>query len=163
MYTGLAMRQERSVRENSIREILNAKKGYAIVRNNKGKKVGLQGKRIEIRKKRRIPEGTIESLLPVIQRTLIDFPEILPPKQGFWGELKENAPYTEEEAVNLLRRHGNSVEETTAEVINRVLKLSGKNPASLDEGVIQTFFNLLEEEVYTLYIKTTETTFRGKK
>ncbi|GAF87695.1 unnamed protein product, partial [marine sediment metagenome] len=60
------------------------------------------------------------SLFPLaegaIRRT---YPQLLNPDGlDFWTTLKEEADFTEEKAVCLLRRHGYSVERTTREVVN---------------------------------------------
>lgn len=106
------------------------------------------------RRKKIPPEGTIESLFPVLQRAFIDYPQILSSDSDFWTKVAEQAKYTEEGAVNLLRRHGYSVKETSEEVVDRMLMLSGVR--GVEEEDRETLIGYVEKEIHHLYIATTE-------
>lgn len=111
------------------------------------KNIGERGKKIP-------PEGTIESLFPVLQRAFIDYSQILSPDSDFWTKVAEQAEYTEEQAVNLLRRHGYSVRETSEEVVDRMFMLS--RVKGVEEGNRETLIGYVEKEIHHLYIATTE-------
>ncbi len=105
-------------------------------------------------KKKTPPEGTIESLFPVLERAFIDYPQILSPDPDFWTKVAEKAKYAEEKAVNFLRRHGFSVKETSERVVDRMLMLS--RVKGVEEEDRETLIGYVEEEIHHLYIATTE-------
>lgn len=118
-----------------------------IVRIPVRKDVGGTGKKIP-------PEGTIESLIPVLERVFIDHPKILSPDSTFWTMVAKQAEHTEERAVNLLRRHSFSVRETTERVVDKTFMLSGVG--GVEEEDRETFIGYAKEQIHRLYITTTE-------
>ncbi len=137
---------EVDLQEDSLK--VETKKGR-IVKVPVRKDVGGTGKKIP-------PEGTIESLIPVLQRVFIDHPKILSPDSTFWTMVAKQAEHTEEGAVNLLRRHSFSVRETTERVVDKTFMLAGVEVEGVKEEDRETFIGYARKQIHRLYITTTE-------
>lgn len=149
------MRKEQASKRGPIRAVLDVEGGFVIAETHKGKVVKLPAS-FEVKEESKFPEGTIESLFPVVQRALVNYPELIPQEKTYWDEIKEMASFSEEDAVNLVRKHENSVEDTTVELINRFMRLSGQDPSEVETGTKQTVYLLIKGEIHELYIETTE-------
>jgi len=99
--------------------------------------------------------GAKRSLFPLLEVALLDFRQLLPPEQGYFASITAEAPYTQEKAVNILRKHEYSVRKTTKEVIDAFLEFSG-TLGDVSEGSKGIIADLLKPLVHELYIATTE-------
>ncbi|OGM57475.1 hypothetical protein A3E46_00570 [Candidatus Woesebacteria bacterium RIFCSPHIGHO2_12_FULL_46_16] len=103
------------------------------------------------------PEGTIESMLPLMERITSRFPGIVSPdNHDFWLSLQEKAPQTPRQAAITLRRSGFSSKVVGQEIVRRMIRLSGATPEREDQGLVQQLKDEAAEAVRKIYVETTE-------
>ena len=102
------------------------------------------------------PEGTLESLYPIMQRVLVEYPQISSPEPGFWINLEERAHFSYEKAVNLARRRGKSAEDTGAAVVNGILSLAGLKHEDIGEQILSQMVSQATEKIKEIYVATTQ-------
>lgn len=145
----------REMRRGDALKIVGVEKGRVRVVMPSGGERNIQvlGKAEE----REFPEGTIESLLPLMEKVTSRFPGIVgQDTEDFWLNLQESAPQTPQQAAIALRRNGNSSRVVGQEIVRRMIKLSGTTPEREDKGLIQQLIDEASEAVRELYVETTE-------
>ena len=105
--------------------------------------------------KKKPPEGTIESLFPLLSRALSPFPGIVSEDPNWQLNILEESKYTPEKAVCMLRRHRFSAKETTERTLGAAIRLLAAGQ-ELEEDQVGVLKNVLLEDVKQLYRSTTE-------
>ena len=112
-----------------------------------------------LEQKKKLPEGILDSLLPVFQKAFLAFPNVLSPDENFWTTLEERAKYTPEKAAITARKIGYSTEDLAHLLFSRMAEIAGNwNPKR--EGVNDEFLDALQHSIGELYSSTLQSTPR---
>jgi len=104
----------------------------------------------------KFPDGTIESLYPIMQRALVKFPGINSPEPGFWSEIVSGAQFSYEYSVIRLRANEVSSKEAADAVVLGVLALAGISPNDVGVQVMGQMKSQVTREIKEIYVATTE-------
>jgi hypothetical protein len=130
-------------------------RGKVTAVDRRGRKRQLDVKYVEANKPK-FPEGTIESLFPIMQRVLVKFPGINSPEPGFWLEIDSGAQFSYEFSVIKLRANEVSSREAADAVVAGVLALAGINTKDIGEQVMGQMKSQVTREIRNIYVATTE-------
>ena len=139
--------------EGTIISVISIDNRLVTVRTRKGDEL-----EIVVKKEGRetsVVEGAIESLFPLIPKAFSSFPGIVSEDMDQQLRILEEARYSTEKAVCLLRRHGYSARKSAATVIDTAIPLlaSGVHISNNEKRVLTS---ALAREIKELYISTTE-------
>ena len=143
--------------------IVELKEGTIIIRQ------GGQMTRITVEKttgggelvKKRPPKNAIMSLLPVLEELYGLHPSVMNPDWADWAEITQEAKYKPEEAINLLRRHGFSVEEVSDSLLDMALNLAVRFGQERDQSK-ELLGGWVDKKIRALYASTVEVTGSSK-